>query len=155
MVNAFWLSFFQFYRFYWPSDDIRTAFNPTANGDMLAFSDELCNRLDDLQHWRFDMEFFRQFPDFADDVLPTQSVPTTLQIWSFAERIERIKRQKSKLQSGYGLSQRKTANEGRKISPSVAGAEMRSKAEETEQDLRLQAFRTPICLRSQVSTLPR
>lgn len=92
LANAFWMAFFKDYRFYWPCEDARAAFK--SEGSLLVFADELRNRLDDLSHWRFNMAFFDRFPDFADDVLPTQTLPRTLQIWVVAARREDAKRKK-------------------------------------------------------------
>jgi len=55
------------------------------------FSDELRHRLSDLSHWRFDMDFLNEYPEFACDVLPVESIPLTIQVWSQARDSEHVK----------------------------------------------------------------
>lgn len=87
LTNAFWANFFRNFRFYWPSD-IKHAFQPTENGQLLAFSGELQNRFRDLPHWRMDTEFLNKFPDFVCDVQAYQGIPTTLELWKPVDPVQ-------------------------------------------------------------------
>lgn len=152
LANAFVLSFLHYYRFYWPSEDVRTAFD-AVNPGTLVFSDELRNRLDDLQHWRMDMDFFLEYPDFADDVLPTQSIPSALHVWSLAKRIESSKRSRCKIRSQCKIPRRKSRR-GHQESSRNRMAEDESFTSE-DNDSRLaesETYRLPLCLRPQANS---
>jgi len=90
--NAFWASLFRNLHFYWPGDSSRAS-QPSRTKGLLAFSDEFLQRLGDLSHWTFNVDFFHDFPMLADDVLPTCSIPRSLALWATAAKMEHLKEQ--------------------------------------------------------------
>lgn len=88
--NAFWASLFRNFHFYWPGDSSR-ALQPSRTKGLLAFSEEYLQRLSDLSHYTFNVDFFHDFPGVADDVLPTCSIPRSLALWVKAAEMERSK----------------------------------------------------------------
>jgi hypothetical protein len=90
LSNAFWVSLFRNFRFYWPGESSR-ALQPSHTKGLLAFSQEYLQRLSDLSHYTFNADFFHDFPGLADDVLPTCSIPRSLALWVKAAEIEHSK----------------------------------------------------------------
>lgn len=83
-LPGLWRSYINHFRFHWPGR-LEDAFETNHCGDRYKLSGEFNNRFQDLHHWRMDTGFFTDFPAFVDDILPAQTIPQHLALWSEAD----------------------------------------------------------------------
>lgn len=86
-LPGLWHSYINHFRFYWPGR-LENAFETNHNGDRYKLSGEFCNRFHDLYHWRMNAGFFSTFPAFVDDILPAQTIPQHVRLWSEADLLQ-------------------------------------------------------------------
>lgn len=85
-LPGLWRSYITHFRFYWPGR-LEDAFEVKHRGDRYKLSGEFCNRFRDLYHWRMNSDFFTAFPAYVDDILPTQTIPQHVTLWSEADSL--------------------------------------------------------------------
>lgn len=88
LSDNFWHLYLKKFRFYWPGD-LENAFQFDGRTKKYRLSGELRNRLRDLHHWRMDLEFFKYYPCFSDDILPSQTIPQYVGLWTTSQHQRR------------------------------------------------------------------
>jgi hypothetical protein len=67
------------------------AVEANRSGNWYKLSGEFKNGFHDLYHWRMNNGFFSIFPAIVDDILPTNTIPQHVSLWSEADLL-RVRR---------------------------------------------------------------